>query len=208
MKESLRKLVFEFAELVSQYEILYIVLFGSVLKEKETRESDVDFFVVLDTAEEVSSRPERKKIQSIAFMLENRYNRNLQVIISNRKYDSLEDYFVQKVFSEGLILYAKKLSLKLNNISMKPYVFISYDLRKLDHSEKMKLRNILFGYKTRKKHKKKIYTATKPGLVKKLGGRKIGIGTFMLPKENLSQLEKVLNSFNILYKTIDTWIYA
>lgn len=208
MKESLRKLVFEFAELVSQYEILYIILFGSVLKEKETRESDVDFFVVLDTAGEVSSRPEREKIQSIASMLENRYNRNLQVIISNRKYDSLEDYFVQKIFSEGLVLYARKLSLKLNNISMKPYVFISYDLRKLDHSEKMKLRNILFGYKTRKKHKKKIYTATKPGLVKKLGGRKIGIGTFMLPKENLSQLEKALNRFNILYKTIDTWIYA
>ena len=187
---------------------LYIILFGSVLKEKETRESDVDFFVVLDTAGEVSSRPEREKIQSIASMLENRYNRNLQVIISNRKYDSLEDYFVQKIFSEGLVLYARKLSLKLNNISMKPYVFISYDLRKLDHSEKMKLRNILFGYKTRKKHKKKIYTATKPGLVKKLGGRKIGIGTFMLPKENLSQLEKALNRFNILYKTIDTWIYA
>lgn len=208
MKEPLRKLVFEFAELVSQYKILYIVLFGSVLKEKETRESDVDFFVVLDTTKKPSQCPEKEKIQSLAFMLEERYNRNIQVIITNKKYDGLEDYFVQKVFSEGLILYAKNLHLKLNNISLRPYVFISYDLKKLNHSEKMKLKNILFGYKTKKRHKEKVYTTTKIGLVKKLGGRKIGIGTFMIPKENLSQLEKALDRFNILYKMIDTWIYA
>lgn len=208
MKEPLRKLVFEFAELVSQYKILYIVLFGSVLKEKETRESDVDFFVVLDTTKKPSQCPEKEKIQSLAFMLEERYNRNIQVIITNKKYDGLEDYFVQKVFSEGLILYAKNLHLKLNNISLRPYVFISYDLKKLNHSEKMKLKNILFGYKTKKRYKKKVYTTIKIGLVKKLGGRKIGIGTFMIPKENLGQLEKALDRFNILYKIIDTWIYA
>jgi hypothetical protein len=59
-----------------------------------------------------------------------------------------------------------------------------------------------------KKYKTKIYTITKQGLVKKLGGRKVGIGTFMIPKENFSQLEKTLDSFNILYKTIDAWIYV
>lgn len=208
MKESLRKLVFEFAELVSQYNILYIILFGSVLKEKETRESDIDFFVVLDTTKDASSSPEQEKILSIATMLENRYNRNIQVIIANKRYDRLEDYFVQKVFSEGLILYAKKLPVKINKVSLKPYIFISYDLKKLNHSEKMKLKNILFGYKTKKRHKKKIYTTTKKGLVKRLGGRKIGIGTFMLPKENLTQIEKTLNRFNILYKIIDAWIYG
>ncbi len=208
MKEPLRKLVFEFAELVSQYKILYIILFGSVLKEKESRESDVDFFVVLDTIKNPSQCPEKDKILSISSMLEDRYNRNIQVIITNKKYDNLEDYFVQKVFGEGLVLYAKNLSLKLNNISLRPYVFISYDLKKLNHSEKMKLKNILFGYKTKKRHKKKVYVTTKPGLVKKLEGRKIGIGTFMIPKENLAQLENTLNRFNILYKIIDTWIYG
>ncbi len=208
MKESLRKLVFEFAELGSQYKILYIILFGSVLKERETRQSDIDFFVVLDTTAKLSQCPEKEKLRSLASMLEERYNRNIQVIITNKKYDGLEDYFVQKVFSEGLFLYAKSLPLKINNISLKPYAFISYDLKKLNHSEKMKIRNMLFGYKTKKQHKKKIYTTTKIGVVKKLGGRKIGIGTFMIPKENLTQLEKTLNRFNILYKIIDTWIYA
>lgn len=208
MKEPLRKLVFEFAELVSQYRILYIILFGSVLKEKETPESDIDFFVVLDTTTKPSQCPEKEKIQSLTSMLEERYNRNIQVIITNKKYDNLEDYFVQKIFGEGLVLYAKSLLFKFNKISLRPYVFISYDLKKLNHSEKMKLKNILFGYKTKKRHKKKVYTTTKIGLVKKLEGRKIGIGTFMIPKENLAQLEKTLNSFNILYKIVDTWIYA
>jgi len=208
MKDSLRKLVFEFAELASQYNVLYIILFGSVLKEKETRESDIDFFIVLDTTKDASSSPEQEKILSMATMLENRYNRNIQVIIANKRYDRLEDYFVQKVFGEGLILYAKKFPVKINKVSLKPYVFISYELKKLNHSEKMKLKNILFGYKTKKRHKKKIYSTIKKGLVKRLGGRKIGIGTFMLPKENLTQIEKTLNRFNILYKMIDTWIYA
>lgn len=208
MKEPLRKLVFEFAELVSQYKILYIILFGSVLKEKETRESDIDFFVVLDTTEVASSTPEQEKILSIATMLENRYNRSIQVIITNKRYDRLDDYFIQKVFGEGLILYAKTLPLKINKLSLKPYVFISYDLKRLKHSQKLKLKNILFGYKTKKRYKKKVYTTTKIGLVKKLGGRKIGIGTFMIPKENLTQIEKILDRFNILYKMVDTWIYA
>lgn len=208
MKESLRKLVFEFAELVSPYKILYLVLFGSVLKEKQTSESDVDFFVVLDTAEEPLQCPEREKIMAVASMLEERYNRNIQIIITNKKYDRVEDYFVQKVFSEGLTLYAKKLPLKLNKMPLKPYVFVSYDLKKLTHSQKMKLKNILFGYKTKKKYKRKVYTTTKQGLVKKHGGRKIGIGTFMIPKENFTQVEKTLERFKILYKTIDTWIYA
>lgn len=208
MKESLRKLVFEFAEYVSQYKVLYVVLFGSVLKEKQTSESDVDFFVVLDTIQKPSQCPDKEKILSAAAMLEERYNRNIQVIITNKKYDRVEDYFVQKVLGEGLILFAKSLSLKLNKMPLKPYVFISYDLKKLTHSQKMKLKNTLFGYKTKKKYKKKIYITTKEGLVKKLGGRKIGIGTFMIPKENFIQLEKALNRFNILYKTVDTWIYA
>jgi predicted nucleotidyltransferase len=118
MRESLRKLVFEFAELASQYKILCIVLFGSVLKEIQTAESDVDFFVVLDTTVNPSQCPEKEKIQFLTSMLEERYNRNIHVIITNKNYDRLEDYFVQKVFSEGLILYAKKLPLKFNKISL------------------------------------------------------------------------------------------
>jgi predicted nucleotidyltransferase len=193
MKESVRKIAFEFAEMASQHKILYIILFGSVLTEKQTSESDIDFFVVLDTTEELSLCPEREKIFSLANMLLERYNRHIHVTITNKKYEGIEDYFVQKVFGEGLILYATHLPIKINNISLKPYTFISYDLKKLTHSEKMKIRYHLFGHKE--------------GLLKKWDGRKIGPGTFMIPTENLFKFENFLNRYNVLYKTINTWIY-
>jgi len=48
----------------------------------------------------------------------------------------------------------------------------------------------------------------KAGLLDELGGRKLGIATFMIPKKNLTPIEKLLDSFGVNYKEIDAWIYT
>jgi len=71
----------------------------------------------------------------------------------------------------------------------------------------MRFRNELYGYNTTRKYKKKIYRNIKQGLLKKLNGRKIGLGTIMIPKYAVASLEKMLDSYKILYKEIEAGVY-
>ncbi len=210
MQEVLRKIAFEFAEEVSKFNILYIILFGSVAKGKATRESDLDFFIVLDTDKAPYEWDEREKIRDVAIGLERKYNRYIQVVFTNRKFHGVDAYFVQKALGEGILLYAKspKIKIGLKDLSLEPYTFIACDLSKIPRSSKMKLRNRLYGYETKKRYKDKVYTNKKLGLLDELGGRRLGIATFMIPKKNLTPIEKLLDSFGVRYKEIDTWIYT
>jgi predicted nucleotidyltransferase len=208
MKEVLRKIAFEFAEEVSKYNVLYILLFGSVAKGKATRESDLDFLIVLDTDKSPNEYDEREKIRDVAITLERKYNSDIQVVFTNREFHGVDDYFVQKALSEGILLYAKSPRIEIKELSLEPYTFIACDLSKIPHSSKMRFRNRLYGYETKKKHKNKIYKSKKPGLLDELGGRRLGIATFMVPKKNLTPIEKLLDSFGVHYKEIDAWIYT
>lgn len=207
MKELTRKIVFEFVENVVRFDIFYVVLFGSVAKEKETAESDIDLFIVVNTKEDVDRFKDTEKIKEIAFQLEKKYDRDIQLLITNRKYDRVEDYTVQKVFSEGIILYARAPEVNMNGIRVEPFSFVSYNLSGLTHSEKMRFRNELYGYNTTRKYKKKTYKNIKQGLLKKLNGIKIGLGTVMVPKHALALLEERLDSYKVLYKEREVWVY-
>ena len=207
MKELTRKIVFEFVESVTRFDIFYVVLFGSVAKERETKESDIDLFIVINTKEDVDRAKDTEKIKETAFQLEKKYDCDIQLLITNRNYDRVEDYTVQKIFGEGIILYARSPEVKMNGIRVEPFSFVSYDLSSLTHSKKMRFRNELYGYNTTRKYKKKIYNNIKQGLLEKLNGIKVGLGTVMVPKHALASLEKMLDSYKIVYKEREAWVY-
>jgi len=71
---------------------------------------------------------------------------------------------------------------------------VSYSLNGLDHGEKMKVIYRLFGKKA-KNHSSR-------GLVEKGGDTKLGDGCFMIPVENLTAVTKILNQFNVQFKTL------
>ncbi len=207
MKEITRKVVFEFVENVTRFDIFYLVLFGSASKEKEKKDSDIDLFVVMNTKEDVDKHEDIEKIKKAAFQLERKYDRDIQLLITNRNYDRVEDYTVQKIFSEGIILYARSPEITMNGIRVEPFSFVSYNLSGLSHSEKMRFRNELYGYSTMRKYKKKTYKNIKQGLLDKLNGIRIGLGTVMVPKHALAPLEKMLGAYKIAYKEREAWVY-
>ncbi len=51
MNEKIREIAFRFALMVSRYDPLYVVLYGSAARGTDTEASDLDFLVVLDTEE-------------------------------------------------------------------------------------------------------------------------------------------------------------
>jgi predicted nucleotidyltransferase len=207
VKELTRKIVFEFVENVTRFDIFYVVLFGSAAKEKETPASDIDIFVVVDTRGDADEFKDTKEVKEAAFQLEKKYDRDIQLLITNRNYDRVEDYTMQKIFSEGIILYARAPEIKMNNVRVEPVSFVSYELSSLRHSEKMRFRNELYGYNTTRRYKEKVYKNVTPGLLKKLNGIKLSLGTVMVPKHALAPLEKMLDSYKIMYKEREVWVY-
>lgn len=205
MNELLRDIAFEFAREVSKHNVLYVLLFGSVAKGKADIESDIDLLVVLETDKPFSELSEKEQILEIAFQLEKKYNRDIQVIVTNRQYDGLDSYFVAKVFGEGHLLYARSAQVVLNNMSLEAYTFVGFDLNGLSEEKKIKLCYKLYGART---YRGKRSVQQREGLLAQLGGQHLGHYAFLVPKRHLSSIEQLFDAFGVIYRTIDAWLYA
>jgi len=184
-----------------------VILFGSVAQAKAHEGSDVDCLVVLDT-EEIPSPEVIEHIGRIAADLEATYRIALQIVYTNRLYEGLDPYFLQKVLGEGVVLYARSPQVMLNGVAVRPYTVISYILKALPQTAKMKLNARLYGYNTQKRRGDKIYTSRSAGLLRHLGGRKLGRGVLMVPTGKAGMVERLLEEFDADYTRIDTWLYT
>lgn len=207
MNRPLKQIAFEFASKVSDLNIWSVILFGSVAQAKTQEGSDVDCLVVLDTQEAPSSEV-IEQIGRIAADLEAAYGIALQIVYTNRLYEGLDPYFLQKVFGEGMVLYAGSPQVMLNGVAVRPYTVISYTLKGLAQTAKMKLNVRLYGYNTHKQRGDKVYISRSAGLLRQLDGRKLGRGVLMVPTGNAGRVERVLEEFDAGYTRIDTWLYA
>jgi predicted nucleotidyltransferase len=66
--------------------VAYIFLFGSVAKGDADLRSDVDILVVIDTfSQEFDSTEAKTRISELALTLEKEFDRNIQVVFTNKK---------------------------------------------------------------------------------------------------------------------------
>ena len=205
IQEEFEDIVFEFAKKASRYEdVACIFLFGSVAKGDTDRRSDIDILVVFDAdKEDIDAKNE---VSDLALSLEKKYDRNVQVIFTNKDFDGLDRYFLKEVVHEGILLYAKHPKIEVKNLELEPYRMILYDLKKFDEREKRRIRRLLYGHKTRKEIKGKVYRSEKKGLVQGLDGKHIGRGVIVIPQTKVQSLEKELEKMKIDYRRIDMWL--
>ena len=207
IQEEFKDLIFKFAKDASVDKVAYIFLFGSVAKGNTDRRSDIDILVVLDTDDKDFEGIEAKtRISEVALTLENEYDRNIQVIFSNRNYEGLDEYFINKVMREGILLYAISPKIEVNNLNLEPYELILYNLKNLSNKDKMIIKRLLYGHRTRKVVKKRIYESEKIGLVQELQGKRVGAGVIAIPQKSASVLEEELERLNIKHKRIGIWL--
>ena len=107
---------------------------------------------------------------------------------------------------KGILLYAKSPSITIQGLKLEHYTLIVFSLENLNAKEKVKVKRLLYGHKTKKIVKEKLYESEEPGLVRKLGGLRTGAGAVTVPKENLSTLEEELEKRRVKFKEIDIWL--
>jgi len=206
MQEKLRQAAFRLAEAASELNILHLVLFGSAAEDTDQEGSDLDIFVVFDTEDKDISADE-KAILGIVREIETEHHVAIDVLTSNRAYDDVEPYFLQKVFGSGVFLYSRAPQVDLNGVPMEPYAFVVFNLNGLSQSQKMKVRNRLYGYRTTRKRGKKKYTSSSRGLLDELEGKRLGKAAVLVPRKNLGAIKNFFDEFRVTYFDMDTWMF-
>jgi len=183
------------ANLKRRDRIKQIILFGSVAKGGATKRSDVDIFIEL--------RKESKKLRKeINEILENFYKSRGALLFKSKGIfnkinvivGKLEDYkdLKNSIESTGIVLYGSYMP---SGVSGKKHLLISWD--KIGKNRGAFL-NKIYGFKANNKKYE--------GLIEKLGGRKIGKSSIMVPINSSKEFFKILEKYEVNAKVLEVYM--
>jgi hypothetical protein len=70
----------------------------------------------------------------------------------------------------------------------------------------MKIKKLLYGIRTKKRYKGKIYESKQMGLVEKFGGLRIGIASILIPEKMSWSVEDALREQGVSLRKITIWL--
>jgi len=171
-----------------------IILFGSVAKNEATKESDVDIFIELKNKDKNAEKEINRilevfyKSREALFFKAKGIDNKINIIIGK-----LEEWKNIKVGieNEGIVLYGNYVS---SDASGKKHSLIFWN--KIEKNRGAFL-NKVYGVRI----KNKLYK----GLIEKLGGKKIGKSSIMIPIEHREEILKLLKAYKVNAKIIDVY---
>lgn len=179
-----------------------VILFGSFARGDADLRSDVDLCIVMKDA----SKTAQEKISGIILDCEKKFDKNIQVVFSDEKLSSLERILAENILREGKAILGKIPQVSVQRLELQPYNLIKYDLGQLTQPEKMVIKRELYGQRSSKKHKGKVYYSEKKGLITEVGAERIGIASIMVPQAKSAIIEKFLESHRAKIRKIGIWV--
>lgn len=175
------------------------VVFGSVARGEATEESDLDLLVIPRSGHEDDVLDAVRQVETDARI-------RIAAIVASPSLDELERQFLESILREGKVILGELPKVDLRELDLEPMRLVAFDLRDLDHREKVRLERELFGYVTRKKYKRKEYRREVPGKLSEWGGRRIGRGTLVVPERVVPEIDRFLRSHRAKRILIPIWI--
>ncbi|MEM3555621.1 MAG: nucleotidyltransferase domain-containing protein [Candidatus Micrarchaeia archaeon] len=177
-----------------------IIVFGSVARGEADRRSDLDLAVVLDDGraqEAVSKR---------ILELEGEYDVNIEVVFLNAKLSGVNRQLLETILREGKVISGKMPDVSLRKLGLEPYRIIKYDLKALGKAKKDRVNRLLFGKRSEKSYGGRRYVSEKKGLVRELGGLRIGIASLLFPQRSSREVERLLRREGVKVRGVDVWM--
>jgi len=176
------------------------ILFGSVARGQAGEESDVDICIIL------KNDSKKKSIQNQLLSLEKKYDTNINTIFTTPKFEKLDRQFIETILREGKVLSGMLPEISIQRLELEPYEIIKYNLSSLSHSEKMKIKRLLYGITTKKTYNGKTYENKQKGKVEEFGGIRIGIASILIPEKMSWQIESLLKKNKVSLRKITIWL--
>jgi len=188
------------------HEIESIILFGSYATKTYNDESDIDICILF-------KKGANRELEDIVFNynleLGKIIDKNIQCIfIYHEDIRKIDRILLEDILAEGKLLYGTNLyySLFFQMLDLESYHLITMDLKNINISEKMKIKRLLYGYKSSKRYSDKIYTYSKKGFLQKHNGIKLGRGSFVIPEKKAHLIEEQLNNFQVQFSRLRIWM--
>jgi len=169
-----------------------IILYGSFDREDYGPRSDIDLMLITTKKEAV------EKIQNTIISLE--LSRNTQPVIrSEKELIETDSGLLQNLFLEGKVLFLREpLDIDVASLlHLRPFLLYLFDLENLDQKTKAKF--------NRKFYSRKRGNYNYPGILKNIGGEKLGSGCVMIPFSEKKALEKFFRLQKVKFSSRRMW---
>ena len=174
-------------------EVIAVVLFGSVARgEPMTRKSDIDLLVIVDK--------HNTKIED-----------QIAGIVSGKEVPSVNTpeeftknpYFAFEILRDGIVLYKRPDPLELPfALPERAVTLYKFDISEKSQLGKVKINLVLYGRMDKKKIGGKIKEYHYVGVVERLGGQRIGRGSFLVPSKAESEIDEIFEKYEVPFKKI------
>jgi len=173
--------------------VIGIILFGSVARGDYDEGSDIDLLVIFKDENTMRKNEWEvtRRIPSDVFAQ--------SICVCPSTLEAANPVFLQSVLEDGVILYMQHpFVLKLKSAGVAPYLIVSYGLGVLSQREKQKVDYQLFG--------RVAGGRSYAGLVDKYGGRRLGRGCFLIPKEGSEPVLRLLDEHGLRYELVEAYL--
>ena len=164
------------------------VVYGSVAKGVAGGESDLDVFLVAPRA--------RHDVTISPFLVE------------PSGLAGLDRQFLESVARDGVALRGSPLDPTVGMLGLRPHYLVTLYLDHLAQRTKVKLARELYGYRTSRRYKKAKYVTAREGLLNRVGGRKLGRGTMLVPAKAWPDLEALIRKYRGKRWAFTVWVQA
>lgn len=182
--------------------IAAIVVFGSVARQEAAKDSDLDLCIFISKKDRLLE----KRISDTLLELEKKFDRNIQLVLLAPGMEGCDRQLIDTILREGAVIAGEFPPIPIQKLQLEPYSIIRYDLSSLSHSDKMRVKRLLYGKKTTKKVKGKTYISERKGILRESRGMRVGIASILLPEQKSREVEKMLRGLGVQTRRIGAWL--
>jgi len=178
LPEDDRKLLARFLEKVKVWApptLSGIVLFGSMVRGDFGPRSDIDVLMIFD-----EPNPGRYLADVTKLVTVLKPHREIRPVLTNVK--DIGPDLLKEVLREGIVLHGK-LVVTPEQLAIKPYSLVSYDLSGINSTIRQRVARRVYGYSSGKRVGKRVKKYRYPGLIDRKDCFVLGKGIIALPAE-------------------------
>lgn len=177
------------------------VLFGSAARNEAREDSDIDLLVLSR-----SPGATRRVLKAID-RVERERGVKISTLISH--FPSLSDIdrqLLETIVRQGRSLVGALPDLGVRALDLEPVRMLSLTLRGIDQRSKVRLERELFGYRSHRRYRQKVYSSRTRGRLELLGGRRIGRSLVIVPERAVGEVDRLLRSYGARRVFVPAWI--
>lgn len=178
-----------------------VVLFGSAARGEATEHSDIDLLIL------PRSRPAVRRILRAVEEVEDERDVKISTLISHSaSLSDIDRQLLESIVRQGKPLVGALPDLGTHELDLEPVRLLSLSLRDLDQPSKVRLERELFGYRSRRTYRGKVYTSRTGGRLERLGGRRIGRALVIVPERAVGEVDRLLRRHGARRVFVPAWI--